>query len=265
MILDELVDVTKIRLEKSKARTAPEYVRRCAEIIAGKQGDSAFPFKKALAKSELSFICEVKKASPSKGVIAEDFPFPDIALSYEKAGADAVSVLTEPDYFKGSDNFLMLISKIISTPCLRKDFIIDEYMVYEAKNLGASAVLLICSILSDSQLKEYLELAHSLGMSALVETHSIDEAERAVNAGAEIIGINNRDLRTFKVDLNTTKAVAEAVPEGKILVSESGIHSAEDIAFVRRAGADAVLIGEAFMRSDNKTELLDSFKTAVCS
>lgn len=260
MILDDLVAATQKRLNEFKSNVPLELTRKAAEMIAAHHKDEDFPFRKALVKDGLSFICEVKKASPSKGIIAEDFPYLDIARSYETAGADAVSVLTEPDYFKGSPAYLRVISASISLPCLRKDFIIDEYMIYEARTLGASAVLLICAILSDSQLKEYLELAHSLGMSALVETHSAEEAERAVACGAEIIGVNNRDLRTFDVDLNTTKNVAEAIPENKILVSESGIHSEEDIAFVRSAGADAVLIGEAFMRAENKAELMNRFR-----
>lgn len=263
MILDDIVAATKKRLETIKPSLPVSQVREAAEIIAELRKNDDFPFKKALAKDGLSFICEVKKASPSKGVIAEDFPFIDIAKSYEDAGADAVSVLTEPDFFKGSPDYLRMISSSVSLPCLRKDFIIDEFQIYEARTLGASAVLLICAILSDEQLKEYLELAHSLGMSALVETHSIEEAERAIACGAEIIGINNRDLRNFHVDLNATRSIAEHIPDGKILVSESGIHSENDIAFVRSAGADAVLIGEAFMRSDNKSELMKRFKSTV--
>lgn len=260
MILDDLVAATRTRLDIFKKDVPFKDVKNAAEIIRDIREKEDFPFKKALAKDGLSFICEVKKASPSKGIIAEDFPYLDIAKSYESAGADAVSVLTEPDYFKGSVEYLQRIAAEISLPCLRKDFIIDEYMIYEARALDASAILLICAILSNDQLKEYLELAHSLGMSALVETHSVEEAQRAVDCGAEIIGINNRDLRTFNVDLNTTKIVAEFVPNDKILVSESGIHSAEDIDFVRSAGADAVLIGEAFMRAENKSELMNRFK-----
>lgn len=263
MILDDIVAAARKRLETIKPFLPVSQVRQAAEIIAEHRKNEDFPFKKALAKDGLSFICEVKKASPSKGVIAEDFPFLDIAKSYEDAGADAVSVLTEPDFFKGSPDYLRIISSSVSLPCLRKDFIIDEFQIYEARTLGASAVLLICAVLDDAQLSEYLGIAHALGMSALVETHSVEEAERAVACGAEIIGINNRDLRNFHVDLNTTKVIAEHIPEGKILVSESGIHSENDIAFVRSAGADAVLIGEAFMRSENKSELMKRFKSMV--
>ena len=260
MILDDLVSATQKRLSCIKQYLSLEQVKSAAQVIAEHKMDEDFPFRKALAKDELSFICEVKKASPSKGIIAEDFPFLEIAKTYEAAGADAVSVLCEPDYFKGSTTYLRIIASMINLPCICKDFIIDEFQIYEARSLGASAILLICAILDDTQLKNYLELAHSLGMSALVETHSVEEANRAVSCGAEIIGVNNRDLRTFTVDLNTTKIVAEAIPEDKILVSESGIHSEEDIAFVRSAGADAVLIGEAFMRAENKSRLLVKFR-----
>lgn len=260
MILDKIVDATKIRLAELHKTSQLTEVRRIAEQLPV---TAEFPFKQAVGKSGLSFICEVKKASPSKGIIAEDFPFLEIAKSYEEVGADAVSVLTEPDFFKGNSNYLKEISASITLPCLRKDFIIDEYQIYEAKTLGASAILLICSILDDSQLSEYLKLAHSLGMSALVETHSVDEADVALKSGAEIIGINNRDLTTFNVDISTTKKVAEYIPEDKILVSESGIHSAEDISAVRNYGADAVLIGEAFMRADNKAELMNRFRNMV--
>lgn len=260
MILDDLVAATQKRIECLKKYLTLEQVKTAAEIIAEHHKDENFPFRRNLAKDGLSFICEVKKASPSKGIIAENFPFLDIAKSYEDAGADAVSVLCETDYFKGSTTYLRLIASMINIPCLCKDFIIDEFQIYEARSLGASAVLLICAILDDEKLKRYLHIAHSLGMSALVETHSIEEAQRAVSCGAEIIGINNRDLKNFTVDLNTTKTVAEAIPSGKIIVSESGIHSEEDIEFVRSAGADAVLIGEAFMRSENKKELMNRFR-----
>jgi indole-3-glycerol phosphate synthase len=260
MILDDLVAATRKRVDCLKQYLTLQQVTEAAEIIAESRKDENFPFKRNLAKDGLSFICEVKKASPSKGVIAENFPFLDIAKSYEAAGADAISVLCETDYFKGSTTYLRIIASMVSTPCLCKDFIIDEFQIYEARSLGASAVLLICAVLDDDTLKKYLNIAHALGMSALVETHSVEEAERAISCGAEIIGINNRDLRTFNVDLNTTASVAKAVPKDKILVSESGIHSAEDISFVRSAGADAVLIGEAFMRSENKAELLNQFR-----
>ena len=256
MILDDIVKATEKRLATVSAEQRQTVVNAAKKLPVTED----FLFKKALAKDGLSFICEVKKASPSKGIIAEDFPYLGIAKSYEKAGADAVSVLTEPEFFKGSGEYLREISQSISLPCLRKDFIIDEYQIYEAKTLGASAVLLICAILDDEKLKSYLELAHSLGLSALVETHNREELMRAVNSGAEIIGVNNRDLKTFNVDLNTTKQLFAKAPSGKILVSESGIHTESDIELVKAAGANAVLIGEAFMRSENKSELMSRFK-----
>lgn len=260
MILDELVASSLKRVGLLKQAVPFDTVKAAALYAAEHDGREKYKFKKALSGDGLSFICEVKKASPSKGVIAEDFPFADIAHSYENAGADAVSVLTEPEYFKGSTAYLRVIAAEISLPCLCKDFVVDEYQIYEARLNGASAVLLICAVLDDDKLRDYLELAHSLGMSALVETHNLQEAERAVKSGAEIIGINNRDLKTFNVDLGTTELIAGKLPENKIIVSESGIHSAEDIARVRAAGADAVLIGEAFMRTDNRDELMNSFR-----
>ena len=222
-----------------------------------------FPFKKALSKKELSFICEVKKASPSKSIISEDFPYIEIAENYEKYGADAVSVLTEPEFFKGDNHYLTEISEKIKLPLLRKDFIIDEYQIYEAKVIGASAVLLICSILNEKRLSEYLKLAHSLGLSALVEVHNEDEVQKALASGAEIIGVNNRNLNDFSVDLKTSEKLRKHIPDDKIFVSESGIYTAEDIKAVREYGADAVLIGEAFMKSDNIAELFKIFRGMI--
>ncbi len=260
MILDDIVSATRIRLKEAESAVPLNEIKRQALAL---KSDTGFIFKAALSKKGLSFICEVKKASPSKGVIAEDFPYLEIAKSYLDAGADAISVLTEPKYFMGAPEYLSEISAAVPLPCLRKDFIISEYQIYRAKVLGASAVLLICAILDDESLIKYLHLAHSLGMSALVETHSEEEVLRAVNAGAEIIGINNRDLTTFNVSLNTTKRLIGLIPDGRIKVSESGIHTPDDIAYVREAGADAVLIGEAFMRSDDKSGLLKGFKETL--
>lgn len=257
MILDDIVRATKIRLEVQRLKMPPQQVKESALKLPANED---FPFKKALSKKGLSFICEVKKASPSKGVIAEDFPYLDIAKEYEMAGADAVSVLTEPDFFQGNNRYLAEIAKEITTPCLRKDFIISEYQIYEAKILGARAILLICAILNDEELKSYLDLAHSLGLSALVETHDKTEVERAVKIGAEIIGVNNRNLKTFDVSLETTKELFKYIPEEIIKVSESGVRSEKDMEFVKNCGADAVLIGEAFMRSENKQDLLKRFK-----
>lgn len=260
MILDDIVAATRIRLEKDKALHSYDSIKSAALSLPLKD---EFPFKRALSKSGLSFICEVKKASPSKGIIAEDFPYLDIAKSYRDMGADAVSVLTEPDFFKGSPEYLRHIAQTVDIPCLRKDFVIDEYQIYEAKTLGASAVLLICAILDDEKLKNYLNLAHSLGLSALVEVHNENELTKALDSGAEIIGINNRDLTSFEVSLTATKRLAGKIPSDKLLVSESGLHTPQDIEFVRKAGADAVLIGEAFMRAENKADLLNTLRSGA--
>ena len=243
--------------------------------------DTGFPFEKALKAQGLSFICEVKKASPSKGLIAPDFPYVEIAKEYEAAGASAISVLTEPFYFQGSNQFLMDIKKEVNIPLLRKDFTVDEYMIYEAKVIGASAVLLICAILDDEQLVSYLRLAHELGMSALVEAHDEEEVRRAIACGAGIIGVNNRDLRTFTVDImnsvrlrklipdtvpathmgtevpviGTGAAADTLAPQKMVYVSESGIKAKEDIDRLKANGTDAVLIGETFMRSPDKKKL----------
>ena len=250
MILDDITASTKIRLESAKKEIPFSEIRRMAESIPA---GNDFPFR-------LSFICEVKKGSPSKGIISEDFRYFEIARKYEEMGADAISVLTEPDYFKGSNKYLSEIHKTVKTPLLRKDFTIDEYMIYNAKILGASAILLICSILELPRLKEYLEIARSLGLSALVETHSEYEIENALESGAEIIGVNNRNLKTFNVDISTSENLRKYVPDNKIFVSESGIHSADDIQRMKNIKADAVLIGEAFMRTENPAELLKKFK-----
>ena len=197
----------------------------------------------------MSFICEAKKASPSKGIIAEDFPYVEIAKEYEAGGAGAISVLTEPYYFMGSDEYLMEIRKNVSIPLLRKDFTVDEYMVYEAKLLGADAVLLICAILDDEQLKVYREIADSLGLSALVEAHDEEEVRRAVSAGARIIGVNNRDLKTFTVDINNSLRLRSMVPENILFVSESGIKGETEIKNLSANDVDGVLIGETMMRA----------------
>jgi indole-3-glycerol phosphate synthase len=223
-------------------------------VQAAKQ--SEFPFETALQTKSISFICEVKKASPSKGIIAEDFPYLQIAKEYEMAGASAISVLTEPEFFKGKNEYLQDIAKEVKIPLLRKDFIIDEFQIYEAKFLGASAVLLICAILENEKLKRYIELAHSIGLSALVETHSKTEVENALNAGAKIIGINNRNLKTFEVNLQTTKELCELIPNNIIKVSESGIQTPEDMQFLASCGVNAVLIGESFMRAKDKKQFI---------
>lgn len=253
MILEEIAARTSERVQEEKKVTAPEAVKEAALRLSANTG---FPFEQALRAEGMSFVCEVKKASPSKGVIAEDFPYLSIAKEYDAAGAAAISVLTEPYYFQGSDAYLKEIAAAVSIPVLRKDFVVDEYMIYQAKLLGASAVLLICAILNDDDLARYLEIAHQLGLSALVETHTEEEVRRALASGARIIGVNNRDLKTFQVDVQTSLRLRDLVPADRVFVSESGIKTAADVARLREIGADAVLIGETFMRSPDKVAAL---------
>ena len=257
MILDKLADSARNRVERLKIEKPLEQVK--AEALACDTA-TGFPFEKALAAAGISFICEVKKASPSKGVIAQDFPYLDIAKEYEKSGASAISVLTEPEYFLGSDEYLKEIAEAVAIPVLRKDFTVDAYQIYEAKVLGASAVLLICAILDDEQLTEYLQIAHRLGLSALVEAHDGEEVRRAVTAGARIIGVNNRDLRTFTVDIKNSVSLRDQIPEGTIYVSESGITTAEDVGVLYRNRTNAVLIGETLMRSPDKKAMLQELQ-----
>lgn len=247
-ILDELADFARKRVAEAKKKISLEEIKEKAKSLP--KGD--FEFEKALRKNGIAFISECKKASPSKGLIAPDFPYLEIAKEYEKAGADCISVLTEPSRFLGSDNYLKEIAETVKIPCLRKDFTVDEYMIYEAKVLGAKAVLLICSILTEEELREYIYLCNELGISALVEAHDKTEINVAVKAGARIIGVNNRNLKDFSVDTENSKRMRELVPKDIIFVSESGVKSAEDIAKLREIGADAVLIGETLMRAEDK-------------
>lgn len=257
MILEEIAARTVQRVADEKAAVPLSEMKKRAEAMDANTG---FPFRKALSGDEISFICEVKRASPSKGMIAPDFPYLDIARDYERAGASAISCLTEPFWFKGRDEYLAEISNAVTIPVLRKDFTVDEYMIYQAKTLGASAVLLICSILSKEQLSEYLGIAHSLGLSALVEAHDEDEVRTALSVGAGIIGVNNRDLRTFTVDINNSARLRKLVPPEVLFVSESGIKTAADIEALRSNGTNAVLIGETLMRSPNKKAALDELR-----
>ena len=253
-ILDKLAASAKARCEAAKGKFPPEEIRRLAENTP--KGD--FGFEKALKKPGMSFICECKRASPSKGLIAPEFPYLDIARDYEAAGADCVSVLTEPEWFLGSDRYLEEITHTVGIPCLRKDFTVDEYMIYEAKLLGASAVLLICSILDAEQLKEYIGVADSLGLSSLVEAHDEREIAAAVGAGARVIGVNNRNLKDFTVDTGNSGKLRSLVPDDIVFVSESGVSDAEDVKRLYDAHVDAVLIGEALMRaSDRKAKLAE--------
>lgn len=258
-ILDELAGYAAERTEEAKKKVPPEVVRQQAMSLP----KGTFSFEKALKKEGISFICECKKASPSKGIIAEDFPYLQIAKEYEAAGADAISVLTEPKWFLGSDRYLAEITESVSVPCLRKDFTVDEYMIYEAKLLGASAVLLICSILSGEQIKEYLGICDELGLSALVETHDEDEVQMALDTGARIIGVNNRNLKDFTVDVGKSRELRGMVPENILFVAESGVSSPGDMDNLRETGVDAVLIGEALMRSQDKKAKLAEFAAAA--
>lgn len=253
MILQEIAERTRVRIEEQKKQRPMAEVEAAARAMDANTG---FPFEQALKGRDVSFICEVKKASPSKGVIAENFPYLTIAKDYEAAGASALSVLTEPFYFQGNDRYLSEIAKTVTIPALRKDFTIDPYMIYEAKLLGASAVLLICSLLPLPVLQEYLSIAHSLGLSALVETHDEYEVEDALKAGARVIGVNNRDLKTFQVDVQNSLKLRKLVPPEILFVSESGVKGPEDVAKLRENGTDAVLIGETLMRSGDKAAAL---------
>ena len=255
-ILDELAAYAKERVAKAKQEIPPAALRGIAEAMP--KGEQEF--YGALAKPGLSFICECKKASPSKGLIAPDFPYLQIARAYEAAGADAISVLTEPKWFLGSDAYLQEIAASVFHPCLRKDFTVDEYMIWQAKALGASAVLLICSILSEEQLKEYLAVAESLGMTALTEIHGEDEADMALRCGAKVIGVNNRNLKDFSVDPSNSGRLRSLIPPDVLFVSESGVKTPADVAVIRAMGADAVLVGETLMRAEDKTKALAALK-----
>ena len=256
-ILDELAEHAKERVEAYK-REMP--LSKLINIVSSMPAGD-FSFEKALKRPGISFICECKKASPSKSVIAEYFPYLEIAKEYEQAGADCISVLTEPKWFLGSDRYLEEIARSVSIPCLRKDFTVDEYMIYQAKLLGASAVLLICSILDEKQLEEYILICNSLGISALVEAHDEKEVKKALKCNAGIIGVNNRDLRDFSVDTGNSRRLREMIPPEVIFVSESGIKNGEDVAQLKKAGIDAVLVGEALMRSEDKKKKLQELKS----
>ena len=286
-ILEEIAERTRVRIAEEEAAKPLAQLRKEAEALWEKElaqgvnlplkplqeeaGESSaknsaeaggrpgrYRFYRALQKEGMSYICEVKKASPSKGLIAPDFPYVEIAKEYEAAGASAISCLTEPFYFQGSDRYLKEITAAVNIPVLRKDFTVDEYMIYQAKAFGASAVLLICAILDDVQLREYRQLAESLGLDALVEAHDEREVERALEAGAKSVGVNNRDLRTFRVDMNNSIRLRNLAPEEVVFVSESGIRTSADINLLYDNRVDAVLIGETLMRSPDKKAMLET-------
>lgn len=263
MILEALVQSTRRRVDSAK-REMPLDNLKSQIFYKGNvkkfHDREDFAFEKMLKSNEISFICEVKKASPSKGIIAADFLYQEIAYEYEKAGAEAISVLTEPEYFKGRDIYLKEISQLVSIPVLRKDFIIDEYQIYESKLIGADAILLICALLEIDTLKRYINICNELGLSALVEAHTKEEVILAIESGARVIGVNNRNLGTFEVDIQNCITLRELVPKDIIYVAESGIQSRDDILQLEKAGVDAVLIGEALMRSGDKKAMLDYLK-----
>ena len=253
MILDTIVEATKIRVAQEKQVESPEAVKAAALALPS---DTGFPFEVALRQQDFNFICEVKKASPSKGIIAEHFPYLDIAKEYEVAGAAAISVLTEPDFFKGDKKYLQEIASTVKIPVLRKDFIIDEYQIYQAKVWGASAILLICACLDVPTLTKFRELADSLGLSSLVEAHDEAEVQMAIDCGARIIGVNNRNLKDFTVDVQNSVRLRNLVQDDVIFVSESGLETPEDIQVLRDNNIGVALMGEIFMRSPNKVEKL---------
>ena len=259
MILDEIIDAAAIRIEKAK-KSIP--LNEMAALA--KNSSSPFAFENALKQKDISFICEIKKASPSKGIISNDFPYIRIAREYEEAGAAAVSVLTEPDFFMGSTDYLKDIKRNITIPILQKDFIIDEYQVYEASVIGANAILVICSLLNITEIKKFIKIADSLGLSCLAEAHNEQEVKKAIEAGARVIGVNNRNLKTFEVDINNSVKLRAMVPKDIIFVSEIGIKTAADINILRKIGTDAVLIGETLMRSNNIKAELDILKGRCC-
>lgn len=259
-ILEQIAEKTKERIRQEQVSVPSEKIRREAELVHQRGDKKDFAFAQALRSDGISFICEVKKASPSKGLIAPEFPYLEIAEDYERAGAAAVSCLTEPFWFLGSDAYLREIAQTVKISVLRKDFTVDEYMIYQAKAMGADAVLLICAILDDAQLQAYGQLARELGLSALVEAHTEEEVERALKSGAGIVGVNNRDLKTFCVDINTSTRLRRLVPPEILFVSESGIRGRADIQQLRENGTDAVLIGETLMRTADKKQMLESWQ-----
>lgn len=258
-ILDEIADYTRERIAIMK-EVFP-LAQRKAEALALTKGE--FSFERALKSEGMSFICEVKKASPSKGLIAPHFPYLEIARDYEKAGATAISCLTEPYYFQGQDKYLEDITRAVSIPVLRKDFFIDEYMIYEARILGASAILLICAILTDEELSRYFQIAEELGLSALFEAHDEEEVARALTCGARVIGVNNRNLKTFQMDLGNTLRLRELVPPDVIFISESGIQTRADVQQMEDFGVDALLVGETLMRAEDKVTALATLRGSL--
>ncbi len=260
MILKDLVAASQRRLMKDMQKDSLEHMMERAEACYKKDSAAAFSFENSMKGPEIQFICEVKKASPSKGIIAPEFPYVDIGKAYEKAGAAAISVLTETDYFLGSDRYLKEIHENVSLPLLRKDFTIDAYQIYQAKALGAAAILLICAVLDEETISKYIKICDSLGMSALVEAHDEEEIRQACRAGARIIGVNNRNLKDFTVDIGNSLRLRKRVPKDIVFIAESGISTSEDVKALREGGVDGVLIGESLMRAKDKKKMLDNLR-----
>jgi len=257
VILNKIVNSTKKRVKLEKEKVPLEKMKDMAKNI---DTNFDFTFEKALKKDGVSFICEVKKASPSKGIISSDFDYIKIAKEYEKVGASCISVLTEPEFFKGDNVYLKEIRSAVEIPLLRKDFIIDEYQIYQSKTLGANAVLLICALLDTKTIEQYIKVCNSLGLCAVVEVHDEKEVQSALSANARIIGVNNRNLKDFTVDINNSLKLRNLVPSDVTFISESGIKTAKDIEKLSQNAVDAVLIGEALMRAENKKEMLDNLR-----
>lgn len=257
MILEKIATATRKRIEEEKVRIPFPRMKKMAEKDNRNTG---FPFETALKEGDIHFICEVKKASPSKGIIAEHFPYVEIAKDYEEAGASCVSVLTEPEFFQGSNEYLTKIKEAVSIPVLRKDFILDSYQIYQAKVIGADCILLICSLLDEKTIKEFIGLCDLLGLSALIEAHDEHEVGMALRSGARMIGVNNRNLKNFEVDIHNSLHLRSLVPDDIIFVAESGIKTAKDIDVLKRAGVNAVLIGEALMKSPDKKKMIESLR-----
>lgn len=257
-ILERIAADKRIQVAEEKKQVSLEEMK--AKAMQTKALLPDFIFEETLKKENVSFICEVKKASPSKGVIAKDFPYVQIAKDYEAAGADCLSVLTEPKYFLGSDQYLQEIRQAVNIPILRKDFTVDVYQIYQAKVLGANAILLICALLDEAFVKECMEICDELGLTALVETHDEEEIKMAINAGARVIGVNNRNLKDFSVDIHNSTRLRTYAPEGTLFVAESGISSREDVKAFEEEKVDAVLVGETLMRAENKKEKLNELK-----
>lgn len=256
-VLDALAAHARERVEEKKRKLPLAELKR---QLREREALSGFPFEAALREPGLSVIAEVKKASPSKGVIAEHFPYLEIAKAYEAAGASCISVLTEPKWFLGDDRYLREIAAAVSLPCIRKDFTVDPYLIYEARELGASAVLLICALLGRSELEEYLGIAEELGLSALVEAHDEEEVGRAAEVGARLIGVNNRDLKSFSVNMENSIRLRAAAPDNCLFIAESGVRTPADTRALRTVGVDGILVGEALMRAENKAELLQALR-----